>query len=97
MGQYEKIDSGPSYEAIFFGDASETSSTDATVAETGILNYRYDPFCSIEKGELMIVDYKQHEEGPLQNYLFHLVNDHPPIKLPSNYPPLTEFQLCDSF
>jgi len=70
MGQHENIDSGPSYEAIFYGDASETSSNDATVAETGILNYRYDPFCSIGKGELMIVDYTPHGLSLSQNVNF---------------------------
>jgi hypothetical protein len=56
MGQYEKIDSGPSHEAMFFGDASETSSNDTNGAETRIRNHKCDPFYSIGKGELMIVD-----------------------------------------
>jgi hypothetical protein len=56
MGQYEKIDSMTSYEAIFFGDASETSSNDTNGAETRILNHKCAPFYSIGKGELMIVD-----------------------------------------
>ena len=56
MGQYEKLDYRRSYEAIFFGDASETSSSDTNGAETRILNKKYDAFYSIGKGELMIVD-----------------------------------------
>jgi len=56
MGQHEKIDSGPSYEGMFFGDVSETSSNDNNKAETRIRNHEYGPFYSIRKGELMIVD-----------------------------------------
>ena len=60
MGQYEKIDYRPSHEAIFFGDASETSSNDTNRAETRFLNKKYEAFYSIGKGELMIVDCTRH-------------------------------------
>ena len=64
MGQYEKIHYRQSYEAVFFGDASNASSNDTNGAETRILNKKYDAFYSIGKGELMIVDCTTHGSAP---------------------------------
>jgi len=56
MRPYERIDSGPSYEAIFFGITSTTSSSGTDRAEAKLLNLGYELFYGLRKGELMIVD-----------------------------------------